>query len=125
MGSRLNATPQEEIVRSQITTGAKDFARDIEGYIEKELQKGTLVGPFDENPFGEAARFSPMNTRAKRDSQERRIILDLSHPKGKSVNSGINKDVYRGEPVSLRLPGVDALVDIILKKGKACLIFPT
>ena len=39
------------------------------------------------------------------------------------MNTGINKDKYRGEDVQLKLPGVDALVKIILQKGRGCKIF--
>ena len=104
--------------------GAKQFPDEIDVYINKELTKGTLLGPFDTNPFGKFTRFSPMNTRPKKESDDRRIILDLSWPpEGESVNQHINKDRYRGEDVELRLPGVDALLEVIYKKGKACLIF--
>ena len=103
--------------------GARYYPDEVNAYISKELQKGTLIGPFHTNPFGKFARFSPLNTRPKKDSPDRRVILDLSFQQSGSVNFGINKDWYRGEPVNLRLPGVDALVRIILKKGRACLIF--
>ena len=103
--------------------GARDFPDEISKYIEQELDKGTLIGPFDENPFGEAARFLPMNTRPKKDSSKKRVILDLSHPQGESINLGINKDRYRGQEVELKLPGLDALVELILKKGRGCKIF--
>ena len=49
--------------------------------------------------------------------------MDLSFPEGGSINDGINKDRYRGKEVNLRLPGVDALLQIIFKKGRACLLF--
>ena len=98
--------------------GAKHFPNEIDAYIQKELKKGTLIGPFDENPFGEEACLSPMNTRPKRDSSERRVILDLSFPEGNAVNEGIDKDQYRGQPVQLRLPGIDALLQVIYKREK-------
>ena len=114
---------QGEIKFSKNHAGAEQFPDDIDAYIAKELKKGTLIGPFKTNPFGSKARFSPMNTRPKKESSERRIIMDLSFPIGDSVNSGINKDVYRGSPVTLRLPGVDALLEVIYAKGRACKIF--
>ena len=103
--------------------GALGSEQDVDQYINRELLKGTLIGPFTHNPFGADARFSPMNTRPKKDSAEHRIILDLSFPEGGSINDGINKDRYRGKEVNLKLPGVDVLLQIIFKKGKACLLF--
>ena len=41
---------------------------------------------------------SPLNTVGKRDSEERRVIVDLSWPCGHSVNDGIPSDSYLGEP---------------------------
>ena len=49
--------------------------------------------------------------------------MDLSFPPGSSVNSGIPSDTYLGTPFVLRLPGVDALVDIIRSKGAGCHLF--
>ena len=42
---------------------------------------------------------------------------------GSSVNDGIPKDSYHDEPLTLRLPGTDALIAIILQKGSGCLLF--
>ena len=98
--------------------GATQFPDQIDAYISKELSKGTLIGPFKVNPFPGRACFSPMNTRPKRESDDRRIIMDLSFPDGASVNEFINKDFYRGKNVVLKLPGVKSLVDLIIKLGK-------
>ena len=49
--------------------------------------------------------------------------MDLSFPPGSSVDSGIPSDTYLGTPFVLRLPGVDALVDIIRSKGAGCHLF--
>ena len=67
---------QGEIKFSKNHAGAEQFPDDIDAYIAKELKKGTLIGPFKTNPFGSKARFSPMNTRPKKESSERRIIMD-------------------------------------------------
>lgn len=52
-----------------------------------------------------------------------RVLMDLSFPPGQSVNSGIPSDTYLGEPFTLRLPGIDALLALICTKGPGCHIF--
>lgn len=68
-------------------------------------------------------KISPLNTVTKRDSPERRVILDLSFPSGKSVNDHISKEFYLGEKVELSYPNVDDLVGIIKDKGPRCMLF--
>ena len=66
---------------------------------------------------------SPLNSVPKPDSDERRFILDLSWPAGSSVNDGISKDLFLGEPVSLTYPTVDDIADRIIQLGPGCLLF--
>ena len=103
--------------------GATNYPDYIDAYIQKELNKGTLIGPFEHNPFGKRAKFSPMNTRDKRESTDKRIIMDLSFPNGKSVNNGINKDKYRNKSVSLTLPNIFDLVDKVMCIGRKAKMF--
>lgn len=103
--------------------GAKDYPVEIQKYLRKESQYGAILGPFVNNPFICNVCISPLNSVPKKESSERRIILDLSYPEGKSVNDGISKDFYLGKKVALSYPGVDDLVKIIKDKGKGCLLF--
>ena len=48
-----------------------------------------------------------------------RSIL-LTSPKGDSVNDKIPNNEYLGQEMLLKYPTVDALVDLIKKKGKGC-----
>ena len=48
--------------------------------------------------------------------------MDLSFPVGCSVNDGIPKDTFLGEPFQLHLPGVEALATLIRCCGPNCLI---
>ena len=66
--------------------GARNFSKEIEKYIKKEVTYGAVLGPFTENPFEDRLYLSPLNSVPKSDSTERRVILDLSFPKGHSVN---------------------------------------
>ena len=56
----------------------------------------------------------------ERDSDERRVIVDLSWPFGYSVNDGIPTDSFSGEPLSLRYPTIDDTVDAVVTMGRGC-----
>ena len=103
--------------------GAKCFPDELDAYIAKHLHDGTLIGPFSENRTGTRACISPLNTIAKKDRSERRVLMDLSFPEGNAVNSGIDKDHYRGEQVTLTLPNVDSLLKLIYKKKGKVMLF--
>ena len=105
-------------------TGARDFPEFIVKYLQKELEYKAIIGPFKINPFlNSNLVLSPLNSVPKSTPGERRVILDLSFPSENCVNKGISKDWYLGEPVCLKYPSVDDLVQLIKKKGRYCLIF--
>ena len=103
--------------------GAGCFPVAVEHYLLNELSCGAVLGPFASNPFPVSCHVSPLNSVPKRDSQERRIIVDLSFPPGASVNSVIPKDTYLGAPVKLTFPSVDNLVALVRKHGCGCALF--
>ena len=103
--------------------GATNFSADIHNYLRKEKSYHAVVGPFKANPFIEDMAISPLNSVPKKDSIERRVIVDLSFPEGLAVNDGISKDLYLGEKVSVHYPTVDDFVRLIKKKGRNCKIF--
>ena len=100
--------------------GATDYSEQMNQYVEREIAAGTLLGPFDSNPFASQAIISPLSTTEKRGTDERRVIMDLSFPPGDSVNDKIPKDEYLGEEMVLKYPGVDALVALIKQRGLGC-----
>ena len=65
---------------------------------------------------------SPLQSVAKKDSLERRIVVDLSFPKGQSVNDGISKELYLGKPIDIRYPTLDDLTDQVVAMGRSCLL---
>lgn len=94
------------------------YPQHVDSYIKEELQRQTLLGPFQVSPFASALKCSPLMTRAKRgDTNKRRTIMDLSWPHGSSVNDGIAKDNYLGIPFKLRFPTIDDLTQKLLHKG--------
>lgn len=103
--------------------GATDYPEHIDQYISNGIQQGHIIGPFLESPFWLDVKISPLNTVAKRDSDERRVILDLSYPPGRSVNEGIDKSEYLGTHIELSFPSVDDFGKLIHEKGQGCLMY--
>ena len=99
-----------------------NFGSHLDSYIQKELSFDSLSGPFNDPPF-DWIRLNPCMTRPKKDSDCRRVILDLSFPLGNSVNSEIDKRVFDGGPYKLRLPTPLALAEHIAHRGENCLLF--
>ena len=88
-----------------------DYSNQINNYISTELNHNALLGPFINDPFSPWCQYSPIMTRPKKNSLERRIIVDLSCPKGKSVNSGIKRQHYLGQQLTYTLPGINDIID--------------
>ena len=93
--------------------GALLFSEQVTAYLTKEISLGRVAGPFDAVPFTDGFVVSPLNTVPKRDSAERRVIVDLSWPCGTSVNDGIPSDSFLGEPIPLLCPSL----------GLGCLLY--
>lgn len=94
--------------------GALDFPSAVDSYLSTELMFSSVCGPFAWSFFSAGhMAVSPLNSVPKNDLDERRFILDLSWPAGLSVNDGISKDFYLGQPVTLRYPTVDDIAERI------------
>ncbi|XP_063418371.1 uncharacterized protein LOC134701158 [Mytilus trossulus] len=104
-------------------SGAIDFPDDIAKYLKKESSYKAIVGPFKANPFSCPSALSPLNSVPKKDSIERRVIVDLSFPEGEAVNFGISKDRYLGDEISVSYPTVDDFIRLIKRKGQDCRMF--
>ena len=103
--------------------GATDFPEQLSRYIRKEMDHGAVMGPFQKIPFGDNIGISPLSTRAKKGSTDRRVILDLSYPIGQAVNDGIPKDSYLGLAAKLTFPRMDDFTFRIFQLGKGCYMF--
>ena len=122
----LNANDTEiNEERPQNQKGARSNTKEVREYLTKEHKAGSVIGPFKKNPFGPVARFSTLDTRPKKDSDELRVILNLSYPfEAGSVNSSINKETYvNNEDMRVRYPSVDDLAKLVRRKGRKCRIF--
>ena len=95
----------------------------LRSYVHKELVHCSICRSFTSNPCDTDCVISPLLSVPKRDSDDLRVIHDLSFPEGFYVNVGIAKDSYRNEPFRLRLPGIERLVEFVNKEGRGCHIF--
>ena len=111
----------------QVTTknhkGATDYPEALQKYIEKEHKHNAIMGPYNNIPFEGRIGISPLRTRAKKTSTDRRVILDLSFPIGNAVNDGIPKDSYLGFQMKLTFPRVDDFALRIFQLGEGCCMF--
>ena len=101
---------------------ATEFPNDIDAYIEEELKYDALLGPFESHPIA-SGHCSPFMSRAKPNSDRRRVIIDLSWPLGASVNAGLDKTSYLGSPFFLTFPTVDDITDQLTCLGRGALLF--
>ena len=85
---------------------AIQFPEHVSHYIQEELKHDALIGPFETCPF-DKFHTSPFLTRDKSSSDKRRVIVDLSWPKGKAINDGISGQTYSGTEFILTYPTID------------------
>lgn len=102
---------------------AKNYNNQIKKFVAKELTHGALVGPFTKLPFQPWCRLSPLMTRAKKASFERRVIMDLSFPQGSAPNDGIDINQHFGKDISYTLPTVNDLVTKLQDYGRGAFIW--
>ena len=85
---------------------ATEYPDHVSVYLEEELRHQAILGPFNHPPIAKL-HTSPFMTRDKPNSENRRVIIDLSWPQGNSVNAGVPSDKYLGTEFFLTYPSVD------------------
>ena len=98
-----------------------DYGNDIEQYLREEVAFNAIYGPFQEKPIH--MHISPMMTREKQGSDNRRTIVDLSWPCGYSINDGVYKNKYLDSYYYLSYPSIDNIVNKLKKLGPGALIY--
>ena len=83
--------------------------------LKTEVSRGHTAGPFDIPPWPDL-HCSPLGSREKKDNT-RRLIMDLSQPKGHSINEGIDKEQY-----SVQYTHFDEATKLVQATGKNCLM---
>lgn len=102
---------------------AEHHDKHVSAFITKELSFGAILGPFSSPPFCPWTRCSPIMTRPKKESAERRVIVDLSFPEGEGVNAGIDTHDYYGVDITYTLPTISDLVTILQREGRGALVW--
>ena len=87
---------------------ARNFSDHIDEYLREELQFQAILRPFDDPPI--KMHISPFMTREKSRSDSCRAIIDLSFPKGSSLNDGVAKNSYLGTEFQMHYPSVDSII---------------
>ena len=92
---------------------ALQYPQAIDKYINKEQDFGTILGPVN-HIHSAHYHCSPLLTRPK-DTNDRRVILNLSYPRGQSLNDAVDKLNFDARPFTLKFPSVDNIVERILQ----------
>ena len=98
------------------------YPSHVDTYLQDEKGFGAIVGPFSKKPF-KNLHCSPFITREKPDSENRRVIVDLSWPKGSSVNDFVDSHQYMGTEFLLTFPSIDDITAQIIRLGRGCLLY--
>lgn len=93
---------------------ATQFAADVDKYVQKELEFGALIGPFEEDDLPFQVFASPLGTVPKAMSEVRRTITDCSQREA-GINHWISAHAHRGQHWQLRLPGTKNIVEQIAR----------
>ena len=88
----------------------------VKTYLNVECDAGRLVGPLAPTDL-QGVHISPIGLVPKSEPNQWRMIVDLSHPRGRSVNDGISSEV-----ASVSYASVDDAVQLVLKLGKGTLL---
>ena len=80
-----------------------------------------MLGRLESKPFD--IHIFPFMTRTKSDSDYQRTIMDLSFPKGLSINDGVLKDTYLGTKFQMHYPSVDSSIGTLNEIGPLAHIF--
>ena len=89
----------------------------VDNYLQEELSLGRVAGPFAHSlvPHGQISRFGVIPKHHKPNSW--RLIIDLSHPQGYSVNDGIPSSLC-----SIKYITIDDAINQILSLGKGTMM---
>jgi len=114
-GFRIGFVPQKKSLRSarKNMDSAQEHPAVVHEYLAKEISSGRVIGPFPPTavPMVHISRFGVIPKGHQ--PGKWRLIVDLSHPKSRSVNDGIPKSLC-----SLKYITVDDAIQEILQLGQ-------
>ena len=112
-GFNLGFTGQIQQIPLRNNKSARDNPIQVTLAINKEVSRGHTAGPFLSPPF-HLNHISPLGAAPKPDGSAR-LVLDLSQPRGSSVNDYIDKFEF---PCSYM--HFDEATEMVMRVGKAC-----
>ena len=114
LGFPLSINKSQELNNQNIINhfSARQFPDGVTEYLHKEIKERAIVGTVSEVNHP-AFHCSPLLTRPK-DGSKRRVIMDLSYPKGNAVNDFVDKDVFADTQFTLRFPTIDDIAEDII-----------
>ena len=116
-GFPLDLQPNSQIISTKINHKSATANPDhVDQYIREEISHDAMLGPYDTPPF--ELHTSPFMTRDKANSNNKRVIVDLSWPIGNSVNNGSSGSKYENLEFVLSLPTIDHVIRAIHRFGK-------
>ena len=104
-------------------SSATEHSKDIEHYLKTEINFKAIHGPFKHPPFGNHTHHSPFMTRDKPDSDNRRVIIDLSWPEQASINHFTPPNIYLETVYKLQYPTTDTITSHLAGLPKGMLIY--
>ena len=109
------------VLRSQEEnhTSAMSYPEDIKAYLDEEINYGVILAPFPRCPV-DNVHISHVMTRDKPNAPRHRVIIDFSFPQRRSVNVGVEKDIYFNTPFILKLPTIDNITVKVKALGRGC-----
>jgi len=113
VGNARNPTVQQN------NKEALTYGRQVTDSVASWIKDGYVMGPVDEENVPATAKINGILTRVKPNGAVR-VILNLSGPKGFSVNDGIDSDLF---PATMS--STEAWLSIINNQGRNCWISKT
>ena len=100
---------------------AIQYPHDIKKYLKTEIELGAMLGTAGVVNHPEF-HCSPLMSRPK-EGETRSVILDLSYPKGRSLNDHVYKDLFAGNLFALKLPFIDGITQEIINTENDSVLF--
>lgn len=91
----------------------------VDAKLDKEIDLGRIVGPFDTRPFS-VFHISPLGLIPKKLPGEFRLIHHLSFPEGHAINSYIPKFAS-----SVHYANIDDAIRLVRRSGRGCALAKT
>ena len=94
---------------------AREHPEVVEAYLGKECKAGRVLGPLDVGPLKgvKGIQVSPIGVIPKKTPGKWRLIVDLSSPRGRSINDGIEE-----KQASLAYVSMDNVTETITALGQ-------